>query len=98
MFTYKTIQSYFDIKLSVSLTADFQLNTLRHLQEKLWHMHARGCHYLHTGALLAAAVSRAHIWAAISDVEVIQSPGLLLVKGSLLEPTEPCSWRPEDID
>lgn len=55
-----------------------------------------GCGYSHTGALLAASVSRAHVWAAVSDVEIIQSPGLLLVKGSLLEPAEPRGRRPED--
>lgn len=61
-------------------------------------MLARGFRYLHTGALLAASVSRAHIWAAISNVEIIQSPSLLFVKRCLLEPTEPCGWRPEDIN
>lgn len=69
------------------LAADFETATLRHFGEC-------SCHYLHTGALLTAAVSRAHIRAAISNVEVIQSPGLLFVKGSLLEPTEPCCRRP----
>lgn len=57
-----------------------------------------GSGYLHTGALLAASVSRAHVWAAVSNVEVIQSPGLLFVKGSLLEPAEPRGWRPEDTN
>lgn len=40
--------------------------------------------YSHTGALFAVPVSRAHVWAAVSNVEIIQSPGLLLVKWSLL--------------
>lgn len=44
---------------------------------------------------MAAAVPGAHVWTAVSDVEVIQSPGLLLVKGSLLEPAEPRGRRPE---
>lgn len=41
-------------------------------------------HYLHTGALFAVSMSRAHVWATISNVEIIQSPSLLFVKWSLL--------------
>ena len=52
----------------------------------------------HAGALLAAAVSGAHVWAAVSDVEVVQGPGLLLVKRSLLEPAEPRGRRPTITD
>lgn len=46
---------------------------------------------------MAAAVSRAHIWATVSNVEIIQSPGLLFVKRGLLEPAEPRGRRPKDI-
>ena len=53
------------------------------------------CVYSHAGALLAASVSRAHVGAAVSDVEVVQSPGLLLVKRSLLEPAEPGGRGPD---
>lgn len=38
-------------------------------------------------------MSRAHVRTAVTNVEVIQSPRLLLVKGSLLEPAKPCGRR-----
>lgn len=53
------------------------------------------CIHLHTRILLAAAMTRAHFRTAISNVDIVQSPGLLLVKWSLLKPSETCSLRPE---
>ena len=40
-------------------------------------------------------MARAHVGTAVSDVEVVQGPGLLLVERSLLEPAEACGWGPE---
>lgn len=49
---------------------------------------------LHTGALSAAAVTGAHLRTAVTDVQVIQSPRLLLIEWCRLKPAEACGCGP----
>lgn len=50
---------------------------------------------LHTRALSAASTARTHFRTAVTNVQVIQSPRLLLIERCRLEPTEACGGGPE---
>lgn len=52
---------------------------------------------LHTGALSAAAAAGAHLRTAVTDVQVIQSPRLLLIERRRLEPAEARGCGPERL-
>ncbi len=52
---------------------------------------------LHTGALSAAAAAGAHLRTAVTDVQVIQSPRLLLIERRRLEPAEARGRGPEHL-
>ncbi len=52
---------------------------------------------LHTGALSAAAAAGAHLRTAVTDVQVIQSPRLLLIEWRRLEPAEACGRGPKRL-
>lgn len=61
-----TIKFYWLLIIILKARIHLQRTTLLHITSNSMHMWGR--HYSHTRALLAASMSRAHIWATISNV------------------------------